>query len=284
MSLVSTATGYEPQATMMSPPQIYHNSGNLPPANPFPADASGYNQQQNAPNPSWGAPSLPQYTAAPHKSASNKKLLMGVIAGALLLGVIGVVLYYLLSSDPSAKMNPYKGSLEDLAPKDIKVIGVGVHTRTGIDNLGDRDKEGFGNVKEIIGATYKYSAQTGTEEYQTKLLIGNYSSAEDAQDGLSKFKNKMISTGGTVIQEKPKELNGSKVGLSFRATRNSSRSKEGERYLPDGATIVYAQAALPTQAKKTHVACWTNGSVLFAAIGQDQTPFYFEGHYDTAIK
>ncbi len=277
--LVSAATSYDPQATMMSPPQVYNNSGNLPPANPFPADASGYNQQQqNAPNPSWGAPSLPQYAAAPHKDGSNKKVLVGVIAGVLLLGVIGIVLYYTLSSGgPSAKMNPYKGSLEDLAPKEIGAL----YTLVDVDKLGDKDKVRFGNVKEAIGVAYRRDKQDGGD---IKMFVGNYSSIEDAQDGLSKFKNMILSEGWVLVEEKEKKINGSKIGLRFVAyKKTSSSSKTIERYLPDGATMVFAQSGPPTPAKEPYVSCWTNGSVLFAAIGVDKNPLSFESNYDTAI-
>lgn len=275
--LMRDAPAYDLQATIAAP-QVYSNSGNLTPFNPFPADAGGYSHQQHAPNPSWGVPSLPQYAAAPPNAGLNKKVLVGVIAGVLLLGVVGIVLFYTRSSGPPAKMNPYKGSLESFAPKDIKKL----YERTEVNKVADNDKEGFGNVKEALGVAY---SSTIRDENEMSLLVVSYSSAEDARDGLSKFKNKVRGAGWAITEEGDKKNDGSKVGLRFTASRPSASGNAGERYLPDGAAIVLVQNAAPRQAKEAQVlVCWTNGSVLFVAAGQGGNALHFESNYDTAIE
>lgn len=251
------------------------------PDNAYQANAPWPNQQTPPPpqTPAWQAPSAP-LPPPPAKRGMNTKLLIGGgvgCLGLLLLGVIGIVLVFALSG-PSSRMNPYTGSLRDLAPTYI-----GSFKQNDIDTLGDRDKEGFGRIKDAIGVAYKGSAESAVQ-----VFIGNYASAEDAKDGLNTFRDKLSSRGwkaGSVIAKK---IGWSTVGSTFGAYRSTSSNRSGEDGLSDGAVIVYAQSSSPSpspsKASNREINCWTNGSVLYAVAGEASEMYVFERELDKAQK
>ncbi len=198
----------------------------------------------------------------------NTKLLIGGglgCLGLLIVGVIGIAIIIAMSG-PSGKMNPYKGSLRDLAPSSL-----GSLNRVDVDTLGDRDKEGFGRIREAIGVAYSKGKER--DDNTVQVFIGNYDSANDAKDGLNSFKNWLAGRGWTVLSEKDKKLGWSAVGRQFSATRSSSNRFEKDTSLQDGARMVYAQSSSPSPSKSRtrSLQCWTNGSVIYAVVGNDNS-------------
>lgn len=288
------------QATIMATPSMRPPSSELPPPDAFSTNAAGGSgqfgqqpppppqqnptwtdnqyqanapwpgQQQQMPppsqNPTWQAPSG-GLAPAPAKKGMNTKLLIGGglgCLGLLIVGVIGIAIIVAISG-PGGKMNPYKGSLRDLAPSSL-----GNFTRTDVDTLSDRDKEGFGRIRDAIGVSYS----KGKEREDTyQVFIGNYDSANDAKDGLTSFKNWLSSRGWTVFSERDKKIGWSTVGKQFMATRSFSSRREDDSSLQDGARMVYAQSASPSPAKSRErtLVCWTNGSVIYAVVGDDSS-------------
>lgn len=292
------------QATIMAPPSMQPsgelpppdayatNSGQLnqppppqpnpawPPANPYEANQDPWaNQQpQSTPlpqSPSWQTPSAPLPTA-PAKRGMNTKLLIGGGLGCLGLLVVGVVVIALavFLNGPSSKMNPYKGSLRDLAPASI-----GSFSRVDIDTLGDRDKDGFGRVRDAIGLAYKSSDE------KVEVFIGNYDSADDAKDGLKSFKDRLSSRGWTITFEEQKKIGRSTVGSKFYSKRKTASNNLKDGSLAEGARLVYTQAATASPAAKTpSIVCWTNGSVLYAVASDSYYSSLFEAELDKAQK
>lgn len=250
--------------------------------NPYQTNAQWPNQQTPVapppPTPSWQTPSAPLPTA-PAKRGMNKLLIGGGVGclGLLVIGVIGIVLAVALSG-PSGKMNPYTGSLRDLAPKNIESF-----KQSDIDTLDERDKEGFGRVKDAIGVGYK-----GPSESTVQVFIGNYASAEDAKDGLNTFRDRLSSRGWNVGKVLSKKIGWSTVGSTFGAYRSTSDNRTGKSALPDGAVIMYAQSSspspTPSKGKNREINCWTNGSVLYAVAGESPDMYKFERELDKAQK
>jgi hypothetical protein len=209
----------------------------------------------------------------------NKLLIGGGVGclGLLLIAVIGIVLAVALSG-ASGKMNPYTGSLRDLAPRNVESF-----KQSDIDTLGDRDKEGFGRVKDAIGVGYK-----GTSESTVQVFIGNYASAEDAKDGLNTFRDRLSSRGWNVGKVIAKKIGWSTVGSTFGAYRSTSDNRSSKSTLPDGAVIMYAQSSSPSpspsKGKNREINCWTNGSVLYAVAGESSDLYPFERELDKAQK
>lgn len=290
------------QATIMATPSM-RPSNELPPPEAFGTNASQYNQppapqpdpwanqynanpswtnQQTPPppqNPTWQTPSAP-LPAAPAKSGMNMKLLIGGgigCLGLLIVGVIGIAVAVALFS-PSSRMNPYKGSLRDLAPMSIES-----YKQTDVDTLGDRDKEGFGRVREAIGVSYK-----GSGDDKTEVFIGNYDSAADAKDGLSSFRDKLSSRGWRVSTILGKKIGWATVGSTFSAYRSTSGNRPGAASLTDNAVTMYAQSSTaspsPSKTKTPEINCWTNGSVLYAVASDSYNLYVFEKAFDKAQK
>jgi hypothetical protein len=289
-----------PSSELPPPDAYYTNSGQLnqqQPAAPAAAAAPPWPENQyqaNAPWPNQPAPNLaapPQSPTwqqtpsgalpnAPVKKGMNTKLLIGGGIGCvalLVLGVIGIALIAVLAGS-SGKMNPYKGSLRDLAPSSI-----GDYKRTDVDTLGDRDKDGFGKVKDAIGIAYTKSGDSKVE-----VFIGNYDSAEDARDGLRAFRDRLSSRGWKVSNVVDKKIGWSKVGSSFDAYRSSSDNRAPDAALSDGAVMISAQASTsspsPSKSKSPEINCWTNGSVLYAVAGEEGGLYQFEKEFDKAQK
>lgn len=282
-----------PSSELPPPDAFQTNSGQLnqPPApnpgwpqNPYQTNAQWSNQQTPPPPPpqnppAWQTPSAPLPQAAAPKRGMNTKLLIGGglgCLGLLLIGVVGIIIAVAVFGGPSSKMNPYTGSLRDLAPS-----YVGSYKRSDIDTLGERDMDGFGRVKEAIGVAYK-----GSGDNSVQVFIGNYASADDAKDGLRTFKNRLSDRGWTAGAIIDKKLGWSKVGSTFSAYRSSSSNRAPEPALSDGAVMVYTQSASPSPSKSKYqeINCWTNGSVLYAVGGVGADSYLFETEFDKAAK
>lgn len=296
------------QATIMAPPSA-RPSSELPPPDAYATNANSsgqFNQQPPAqtpaaapwpenqyqaktppwpsqpsppppPAPTWQTPAA--QPAAP-KSGINPKLLIGGgigCAGLLIIGVIGIAIIAMLGG-PSRKMNPYKGSLRDLAPTSISS-----YTRVDVDTLGDRDKKDFGRVRDAIGVAYRGASS----DEKVLVFIGSYDSADDAKDGLNSFKSKITGDGWSLTSDnvRPKKIGWSTVGSIFRANRSTASIRDGS--LPDGARLVQAQSSSPSPSpakKNPTLLCWTNGSVLYAVVGSSWAINQFEGPFDNASK
>jgi hypothetical protein len=284
-----------PSSELPPPPDAYYtNSGQLnqppPPAPAAPPWPQQNQYQAESPWPSQPAPNLappPQNPAwqqapsgalpnAPARKGASLKLLIGGGIGCvalLIVGVIGIAIVVAMSG-PSGKMNPYKGSLRDLAPGSI-----GDFKRTDVDTLGDRDKTGFGRVKEAIGVSYAKGSES-----EVNVFIGNYDSAEDAKAGLRSFKDSLSDRGWKVGSVIDKKIGWSKVGSTFSAYRSTSSNRDTA--LPDGAVLITAQSSSPSPSKSRNreLNCWTNGSVIYAVIAESADQFKFEKEFDKAQK
>lgn len=292
------------QATIMAPPSMQPSS-ELPPPDVFQTNSSQLNQplpppqsppawpqnqyqtnaqwpnQQTPPppqSPSWQTPSAPLPPAAPKRGMNTKLLIGGGLGclGLLLIGVVGIIIAVALSG-PSSKMNPYMGSLRDLAPGSI-----GSFKQSDVDTLGERDKDGFGRVKDAIGVSYKGSSG----DSKVEVFIGNYASADDAKDGLRSFRSRLSDRGWKVGPVLDKRAGWSVIGSTFSAYRSSSGNRERESALSDGAVMVYTQSASPSPAKSRspEINCWTNGSVLYAVAADSPDMYNFERELDKAAK
>lgn len=246
------------------------------PENPYQTNApwTGQQQQQQQQqppppqNPTWQTPSGPLPSAGAKRGMNTKLLVGGGLGclGLLIVGVIGIAIIVAMSG-PSSKMNPYKGSLPDLAPSSISG-----YKQTDIDTLGDRDKEGFGRVRDAIGVAYS----KGKERDDTfQVFIGKYDSATDAKDGLSSFKSWLSKNTWTIFSETDKKIGWSTVGRKFTASRGVTDNLENDSSLRDGARMVYTQSSSPSPSKPKSrtILCWTNGSVIYAVAGTADMEF-----------
>jgi hypothetical protein len=194
----------------------------------------------------------------------------------LIVGVIGIAIIAAISG-ASGKMNPYKGSLRDLAPNSI-----GDFKRSDVDTLGDRDKKDFGRVKDAIGVAYEKT----NRENEVRIFIGNYDSAADAKDGLKAFRDSLTDRGWKVSNVVDRKIGWSTVGSSFDAYRSSSENRSRQTALQDGAVMISAQSSSPSpsKSKTPEINCWTNGSVIYAVVAESADQFQIQQELDKTAK
>ncbi len=290
------AAPVELQATMMATPPSLGSGSYSPPSNPGQPDSGSFNQpppsSSTASNPpsgsqAWPAPatstnqtwsaSAANQTPKTSKSAlANPKILIAGI-GCLGLGAIIVVVAVIVAlsmSGASSKMSPYKGDLKELAPQKL-----GTFTQTDIDILKERDKEGFGKVNDALGLAYK-----NEKDVTVRTFVGNYSTADDAEDGFREFKETKLNKDWSKIEDGSKRIGWRTVGKRYVAMRNPVTSSNDERTLRDGSKLIYAQSASPTIPKVVKIVCWTNGSVIFCAFGEEDSALSLEKVWDETIK
>lgn len=269
----STAPTDELQATMMAtPPSLGGGSYPAPPPQSAPGSGS-FNPPP--PNQSWPAPSVPNKAATPKSGGVNKKLIfggLGCVALIAIVGIVGIVLLFAFSG-ASSKMSPYKGELKALTPETV-----GSYRRGDIDPLKDIDKKSLGKVSEGMDVDYKSSSNV-----DIKMLVCNYASSEDAEEGLKSFSDEGVNNGWKRSEKESKRIGWRTVGIHYLLTKDFSTSKADERLLPGGASIVRTQTS-STESKRRQFVMWTNGSVIYVAGGVDNTAVDFEKIFDTEVK
>lgn len=271
------------QATMMATPPSLGGSSHPPPASPSGPGSGSFNPPPPnpswappPPNQSWAAPSTPQTSSPPKSGGMNKKLIFGGI-GCLGLGgivvIIGIVILVVLSG-PSSKMNPYKGDLKALVPENV-----GEYKRVDVDPLGDRDKESLGKITEGFGVAYEsYS------DVDIKMLIGNYASSKDAEEGLKSFTDKAVTNGWLRGVQAKKKIGWRTVGIRYQMYKDLPTSKNNESALPDGAVLTQAQDSTAKKTKPGQFVCWTNGSVIYLVLSDNGKAVDFEKVFDKEVK
>lgn len=206
----------------------------------------------------------------------NKKLIFGGI-GCLGLGgivvIIGIVILVVLSG-PSSKMNPYKGDLKALVPENV-----GEYKRVDVDPLGDRDKESLGKITEGLGVAYE-----SFSDVDIKMLIGNYASSKDAEEGLKSFTDKAVTNGWLRSVQAKKKIGWRTVGIRYQMYKGLPTSRNNEQALPDGAVLTQAQASSPAKTKPGQFVCWTNGSVIYLVLSDNAKAVDFEKVFDKEVK
>lgn len=279
----SSTPTVELQATMMAtpsslggssypppPPQSGPSSGSFNPPPPNPSWAPP------PPNPSWATPSTPQTGAPSKNSGMNKKLIFGGI-GCLGLGgivvIIGIVILVALSG-PSSKMNPYKGDLKALVPENV-----GEYKRVDVDELGDRDKKNLGKINEGIGIAYN-----GSSDVEIKMLVGNYSSPKDAEEGLKSFTDEAVTNGWIRSESASKKIGWRTVGIRYQMSKDLPTSRNNEQALPDGAALIQTQGSSTKKTKPGQFVCWTNGSVIYLVLSDNAKAVDFEKVFDKEVK
>ena len=274
VSEISSVPTVELQATMMATPPSLGGSSYPPPPQSSGPGSGSFNPPP--PNPSWAAPSAQQTAATPKSGGINKKLIFGGIGClglAFIVGIVGIVILFALSG-ASSKMNPYTGDLKALVPENV-----GTYKRTDVDPMGDRDKKSLGKVNEGLGVAYKGSSDT-----DIRMLVCNYSSSKDAEDGLKSFTDEGVGNGWSRSDKGSKKIGWRTVGVRYLLTKDFSTGKVDEKVLPDGAAIVRAQGSSSSEGKQRQFVAWTNGSVIYVVGATGSGAVDFEKIFDKEVK
>lgn len=289
VSATPSAPTDELMATMMATPSSLGGSSYPPPppSQSGPGSGSFNAPPQSGPgsgsfnpppsNPSWTPPAAQQRSAPPKSGGINKKLLfggLGCVGLAVIVGVVAIVLLIAFSG-PSSKMSPYKGDMKALVPETV-----GDFKRVDVDPLGERDKKDLGKVTDGIGVAYK-----GTSDDEIRMLVCNYSSAKEAEEGLKSFTDEGVRSGWTRSEVEKKKLGWSTVGIRYVMTKTFSTGKVDEKLLPGGAGLVrVVQSSGPTESRDRQFVSWTNGSVVYLVGASANKATEFEKVFDKEVK
>ena len=208
----------------------------------------------------------------------NKKLwlALGLAVSVIIFGVIGLALYFFLSSP---YLGVYKGPLAKLFPESV----------AGFQLISSAEEH---NAKQQIDATDAWTAiykkqnaantrinfnqrvqAQGLEAGSIGIMAFNFPSVESAKAGLQNIK-KMLDD-ATIIDQGTKRKGMFTVGerLVFVPPEDRVRD-EIEEFQPE-VRLVQAQSELGIT-RNSKIVAWTNGSVLFLVVGEGDTSLEVE--------